>query len=168
MRQILKGYTVAELDGQTVSPNDGGYKCTLHSSSSWHCDSQKLTENMGSVRTLRKSTVSYAQTCTFCSLSACLYLPLSLTRSPTHTSIQHHTHTTPFSQITHGEERLVAGNVKLLCHVQSQSGSLTTVCRVGMCVCSAATPNPKANSAVSLGYQLSFKEGQASTFMTRI
>lgn len=124
----------------------------LSLSASQRCDSQKLTENTGSVRTLRKSTVSCAQACTFCSLSVCLYLSLAacLTRIHAHTHAHYRTHTTPFSPNTHGGERLVAGNVKLLCHVQSQSGSLTTVCvcvcvqRVCVCVCSAETSNPRS------------------------
>lgn len=64
------------------------------SSFSQQCDSQKLTENMGNVRTLRKSTGSYAQAYTFCSLSVCLYLSRSLphthicTLSHTHYSVQ--------------------------------------------------------------------------------
>lgn len=127
-RQRFKGYSVAELNGQTVY--DRGYKCTLHPSLSLQCDSQKLTENMDSVRTLRKSSISCAQMCTVCSLSVSLSCSLPHTHSITHT--------TRFSQNTHGGERLVAGNVKLLCHVQSKSGSLTScVCNAGMCVCSA-------------------------------
>lgn len=65
-------------------------------------------------------------------------LPLSLSLPPSHTCTyahyRTHKHTTLFSQNTHGGERLVAGNVKLLCHVQSQSGSLTAVCREWACV----------------------------------
>lgn len=65
-------------------------------------------------------------------------LPLSLLLPSSHTHTHSITHTTRFSQNTHGGERLVAGNVKLLCHVQSKSGSLTScVCNAGMCVCSA-------------------------------
>lgn len=37
-------------------------------------------------------------------------------------------HLTPFSQKPHGVEHLDAVNVKLLCHVHSQSESLTPVC----------------------------------------
>lgn len=84
-RQRFKGYSVAELNGQTVSPYDRGYKRTLHPSLSLQCDSQKLTENMDSVRTLRKSSVSCAQMCTFCSLSVCLYLSCSLPHTHIHT-----------------------------------------------------------------------------------
>ena len=69
--------------------------------------------------------------------SVSLPLPLSLPPSHTHTAhtLPHtHTHTALFSQNTHGGERLVAGNVKLLCHVQSQSGSLTAVYGEWACV----------------------------------
>lgn len=71
----------------------------------------------------------------------CQFASISLSLPPSHTLS--HTHTTPFSQNTHGGERLVAGNVKLLCHVQSQSGSLTTVCVVGLCACSAKNTQTK-------------------------
>lgn len=63
----------------------------------------------------------------------CQSASISLAPSLTHTYAHYHTHTTLFSPNTHGGERLVAGNVKLLCHVQSQSGSLTTVC-VDVCM----------------------------------
>lgn len=145
VRERLKGCSVKELDEQSVSPYGRGYKCTLLSSFSVQCDSQKLTENMGKVRTLRKSTVSYARACTFCSLSVCLYLSCSLP----------HTHNC-----------LVAGNVKLLCHVQFQSGGLTTVCGEWACVyvlqrkknTTTTNTNPKAKGSIGLSFQLGLAE----------
>lgn len=101
--------------------------------------------------------------------SASISLAPFLTHTYTYTHSHTITHTTRFSQNTHGGERLVAGNVKLLCHVQSKSGSRTScVYRVGMCVCSAQTPIVKASSSDCLGAWLSLRTWQEFTFMTKM
>lgn len=139
VRERLKGCSVKELDEQSVSPYGRGYKCTLLSSFSLQCDSQKLTENMGKVRTLRKSTVSYAQACTFCSLSVSLYLSYSLPH--THNSVQPKH---PWGRVSGCWKCQTA-----LSRPISVRGSNHCVWRVGMSVCSAKekkhpTPRLKA------------------------
>ncbi len=135
-----------------------------------HCTPQKLTENMDSVRTWRKSTISYEQTCTFCFLSDCLYLSHSLPFSHTYTQYNTHTHTHNSFQPKHPWGR-TSGCWKCqtaLSRPISVREPNHCVWRVGMCVCSAKTTNPKASSCVSLGYQLSLKEWLEFAFVTKL
>lgn len=110
------------LNGQRKLPHYTALESTLCLSLELYYESTKLSENMASLRMLTEPPILGWQMCTFCSLSGCLvFLPMT------------HPHTTKISHNTQGEW-LAAGNVKLLCHIQSKLEGLFFVC-VCMCLC---------------------------------